>query len=413
MDPLTIDLDEARVTCATYQAHGQWLAFWSILALAEGGIVTADALSQYHPWSAKRSDSVGKEVARHLDRPIARDLVSSDMPTRRWSLAPAAAATRFVPSRHDVAAWLEGQRTSHHFGTWIPGLVDAVLALHDGRNDDVLAVLEGLTTSGGGSAWADTLRARAAARLGDETMPEDVATRWAARRDGGVLTRAVVARVEAARVFRDRATSDERRLHLLSRLALRVEAGGDIATLGVVLNVLGAVKRRVRGPEAALPDLRRAVGMLGLVGDYYALQGALFNLALAADALPRSGSRSPEAVHALEACLTLCERFQIARDSSQAETLAAKWAIEDDDEARAWEWLDRAAEIAARIEAEADWAFFHATRAMALRRWPRDGLDAEEERRKAIRLYEQADELVAARRLRLAITVRPANKRGG
>lgn len=419
MGALEIDVQADEVRGADYRAEGQWVVFWALLALeyADGTTLTAAALHRYHPWAAKSAASVGKEVSRHLGRSKARAWLSSTQSTKSWALSAMQPAPVLLPSPEAVRLWLDARRGDAATGDALATLVEAMIAFHDGRLSDVIALMPALGAGEILAPWGDSLVARAAAKLGDEELPESLLARWRERQDGSAATRAVVSRLTAAAIFRDRTFSKTEAAARLRKLARHLDEQGDIGTLGVVLNVLGVVERRAGDPNAAVVSHRRAAAYLGLVGDLYALQGALFNLALALEAAAeRDGrARSDEAVKALHACVAICGRFDVARDSAQAEVTAAKWAVEEDRRDDALRWLTKAEELVAHIESELEWAYFHYVRALAASRWPEVGRDAAGEFRRAERLYADGgdDEAVArVRRAAARLGVRLRSKAG-
>lgn len=406
MDPLVIDVEAEQVRGAGYSAAGQWVVFWTALALdhEDGTPMTAAGLHRYHPWAEKSAASVGKEVSRHIGRTAARSWLASAQRTKAWALSDAEPAPVLSPSREAARRWLEARRADAPTGDTLGALVDATIAFHDGRMSDVLTLLPSAGARELLAPWSDSLRARAAAKLGDDEEPDALLARWRERQDGSAATRAVVARLTAAAVFRDRTFTKAEAAARLRKLSRHLDEQGDIATLGVVLNVLGVVERRAGEPAAAAQSHRRAAAYLGLVGDLYALQGALFNLALALEAAAESDGRArpDEAVAALHACVALCDRFDVARDSAQAEVTAAKWAVEDGRRDDATRWLSKAEALVTHIESELEWAFFHYVRGLAVSRWPEGGLDAAGEFRRAERLYADGGDVDGVARVRRA-----------
>jgi hypothetical protein len=404
--PLVIDVAQEVVAADGYRATGQWVVFWAVLALdhADGSVLTAEKLSGLRPWDAKSPASVGKEVARHLAHTVAGQYIEARRATRAWSLSTSPAAPELLPSPQFVRAWLDSRRPATPTAAALINLAAATIAFRDGRHEEVLEILSDNQDHDDLAAWRDTLRARTAARLGDVDTPEAILDKWRAQQVGSPTARAVVARLQAAVAYRDRCFGDRASLTHLRRLAARLEETGDIATLGVVLNVLGVAERRAGDPASAVRTLQRAAGHLGLVGDLYSLQAALFNLAIALDSVARTRatSRPPEAAAALEAGIQLAQICEVARDSAQSEVTAAKWALERDDQQAAITWLGRAETLVAGIESEAESAYFHFVRGLCADRWPDSFPPAGGEFARARRLFAAVGDVDAVKQVRRA-----------
>lgn len=413
-----IDLDHGTVTIGKNSfPKGQWFEFYAALALMRTNPVRAqdfiypDELRRIGDWRHKKPSSIGKEVARHLDGLDAesRLLTGCDGKTRAWKLSLPPEEVAFLPDREAVSAWLASRSVpatvSDDWPKILAALVEATTLVQRGSAEQALASLEGLDDLGDDksdvpvAAWVALLKGRAALNA-DADLLGDIQSRWSKRKDP--VGRAVAARLKALWAFGQRFGDVEVGLDMLRRMAAQLESSGDISSLISVLNILGILERRHDHPEeSAILHLRAAV-LAGIVGDYQSLQGALFNTALARRAARKRQNLDPDDVclDLVDLCLLVCHEFGVGRDSAQAETTAARWALKARQTERAKDYLKQAEELLRHIDATFDQAAYKMTHSLfPLKPRNEDNLKAQiADLSVAEKLFKESGDVVSARK---------------
>jgi hypothetical protein len=422
---LVVDVETGRVIVGSTELHNQWVDFYAALAVSlldaasEQQFVGVDEISRIGPWQHKKPDSVGKEIARHLAKPVVAGLLEHRGKTKAWRLSLPAAHVRLLPDKDSVRAWVDSRslRPASDHG-WIEDLqrlVTGTIALQEGRAEEVLRDLEAPLSDGAEPpvrAWAALLRGRAAFQYDDTDVLERLHDDWFKRADGAGRT--VGAKLRAIIAFRDRFHDASDALQTLSRLAAELEMRGDTAALGSVLNVMGVLLRRAGDPNAAMMHHLRAVALLGISGDYPSLEGTLFNLAnCRREVLGQEGLPPDDTVFSLlEVGRAIYKRFTVGQDSAQSEVAGAQWALEAKDPEKARHYLREAEIIVDKSDNDFDQACFHYARARIEQAFPDGTSDPIKDLRIAERKFEALGDTTAladTRRMlkRLRIGSRP------
>ncbi len=257
-----------------------------------------------------------------------------------------------------------------------------------------------LTAATGGwvGAAARLLEARIAAREEDGARLRSLVEHaTGARDDSG---RALLPRLRAVQASLDRAADPEGAGNAV-RAALRSSAScGDTSAQAGLQNLLGVLARRAGQANRAADHFADAAGMGLLCGDLYLVEGALLNLSHAQHTLGQREARDRNG----DAALWLGRTLGVGQDSTQTELWAATRAAESRDGARAWEHIEAAERIAARLESQWEQAAFLRARGQIARKFPRPGIDPDRELRTSERLFRAAgdeDNAREAARLRM------------
>lgn len=370
-----IDVTHERVVLGdspTREFRGQWVAFYGLLALraesaTDAAFLAAEELGRFDRWQHKVPASIGKEVSRHLSRLDAdglAGLVGHRGKTRQWRLQ--AADVSMYPTRDAVAQWLEDRRAPPAVPALgaLGTLVQATLALHAGRTEQAMqAALDSVPEGANDAAWRAVVAGRAAQRTDEGDQIQSLHDELESR--GGAAVRAARARLAALGVYDQRYFDPAERLVALRGLAGRLEAGGDVGSLGAVLNVMGLLARRAARPEEGAGHLRRACSLFGLCGDMGSLQAALFNLALCRSDVLQRRSEPPDddAMELIDLCLAICSSFGVGRDSAQAEITGCRWSLHRGEVNRARSYLDEARRIVEVLPSDFEHACFLRARA--------------------------------------------------
>jgi hypothetical protein len=414
---ILVDVKTGVIQLGERRLKGQWVDFYALLAIARSAEaaadppVTADVLARTGPWRHKAAASVGKEVARHLSwlcRNGLGEVVESHGRTRSWRLRVDPAAIRFEPDRSAVEAWIEAQSQSEGRDSgWADGLkklLEATVEIQRGRAELAIDLLSSVPDRVGGSepalqAWRALLCGKARAQADEHEELYNLIDEWSSRSDAA--GRAVGARLRAVAAFRHRFQEPAATLASLVKLAAELELRGDIGSLAVVLNVMGLLARRSGHPDAGMAHHLRAAALFGIAGDYPSLQGALFNVSICRkEVLEREGQPPDEqTLSFVDMTRLICASFGVGRDSSQAETAGAEWALEMGDVARARGYLKEAEELIKTLESTVDQAYFLEVRAALELADPTGGSDPAQDLRSAERLYETAGDLESANRV--------------
>jgi hypothetical protein len=217
-----------------------------------------------------------------------------------------------------------------------------------------------------------------------------------------ILGDAVRDRLAAQRALASRFSTPRAAVRALGKIASRVEARGDLATLGVVTNTLGVLYRRIGEIRAAAALHRRAIGLASVSGDYRTVQAAIFNLALCRYRVRKDAGLPPDEhmIHLAELCERVANRFGVGNDSAQAPSTAALWASQLGKCSDAQRHLRSAEALIEKIASTWEQGYFHEVRARIARNCPSPGVDPSRDFRTAAILFEKAGDTAAARRAR-------------
>jgi hypothetical protein len=405
---IRVDPPSVRVEHLTF--HEQWVEFYSLLALSGGRAVTGESLARVGVWRHKKPESVGKEVARHLQllqREGLTEIIESQAKTRQWSLALPRQAVKLCPDEGTVTAWLATRTAAKDPGEdWYHELDALLRALILVQRGDAVRARAALEAVAPGASDPGLLALRAlvegrAAYLADEEEDDEELFRltgeWGSRADAA--SRAVAARLHSFVAMKHRFSDPAATRDALTKRISDLEHRGDIGSLGVLLNVLGLLERRVGDEQAAIACLSRAAPLLAISGNFHLLQAVLYNLALSRKTwLADEGRPVDEAsVRTLESCLFVCANARIGDDSALAETTAAEWKLLRGDPEAARRYLGLARPLVVSTEATYDLAYFHEVEALVV---AHEGGDPGPDLRIARKIYEEVGDLTAVERVR-------------
>lgn len=413
-----IDLDHGRVIVgeATFP-NGQWFEFYAALALARTNpngadhFLSAVEIGRIGEWRHKKAGSIGKEIARHLgelDKASLR-LIDHQGKTRAWRLNVAPDEISFVPDRQKAKEWLDARSTPADLpANWpslLTALVEATTMVQAGESEQTLVRLEGVEAGEEEpsdvpiAAWIALVKGRAALNC-DTSLLDEIRSDWDKR--GDAAGKAVAARLKALWAYDKRFGDLGVGVDMLRGVAAQLERSGDLASLIPVLNILGLYERRAGNPDVSAGLHLRAAVLSGIVGDYQSLQGTIFNLALSRRASFKKKGLEPDSVclDLVDLCLLVCRVFGVGRDSAQAETTAARWALRTGQLERAKGYLTQAEELLKHIDATFDQAAYKMTHALfPLRAQKEENLKAQiVDLKGAEKLFVEAGDVVSAKK---------------
>ena len=298
---MNIDVSSESITLAkggTYRVlHRQWVVFYLALAIRTTAedtsslFLEAQELDLLGPWFSKKVESIGKEVARHLqdlsDDGMG-DLVLHDGRTKRWRLNLSPDEISFVPSRELCESWLLQQQWDVLGGleevpsrtlAWIYHTTHALIRFQEGRIEESLNLIELAQQKNGESpllgAIAELVQLRLCARQGEYPDPEE----WRyLGKFGGNIGKTLSIRASFAQALAPDFENLEKSIENLRRLTSRLQSLPDINGLGTAYNALGVLFRRSDKLDLAQKCLRYAIALLIASFDLPTLQAALFNL---------------------------------------------------------------------------------------------------------------------------------------
>jgi len=352
---LNIDLEAARATISDADAtvervdDERWLQFLARLAYArsrDDAWVTAAHIAELTGWKGVTEASVGKIVARHLDRQVAMvSCISRERITRRWRLA-ADVDLHVVQDDAQLRTWLSDRgMAAPPLPTtveWLTNVVGAQIAFHRGEAAEAVRAAESAlncSTEGRSLKVSALLLIRAEdSRGGFRDARRRVETRLALARGVdpslqdavwgtdplGLHCQTRLASLEALRSYGASAGGHSAAIGFALR---RAKEGADLSREAILYNTLGVLARRQGNCAEARFHLADAIALSLIVNDLFTLGGAIFNLALTA--LVEKGTRpTAEDVGFARALLALAinldEQIRIGRSSAQAEILLAR-----------------------------------------------------------------------------------------
>lgn len=376
MTVITLDGDRNRLVLLadgrTVTLRGKMVEFFGLL-LASDGWITTSAVHALPAWRGMAHESVGKQVARHIDtlRAKGHDLVDWQGKTMASQLKPAVKAGLDAALPGRARAWLEGRQASsaRRFGAvdaaamaqWALRSAAATIAITTG---EAKAGYSALKQAYAGIDHPDLLAITnvLATRIGQRLEEPHDPVPGGLGSYPSVFEQAVEARRMAAYAIRSDSTAWEAQVLGLKRLLPRLSAGGSLTSMAYVHNGLALLLRRLGRHAEALEHVQEAVPLAIFSGDLTLIQSVLFNFGNILSELRRSQPHALPGVdplQLLEADITIRQQFGLGKDSAQAELLLAYLAYENGELDRAARWLDASAAIIAVNKAPADRALFH------------------------------------------------------
>lgn len=380
---LIIDIDADVVA---YEGEGrenrlfpkQWVEFYALLALLEldvppaSGVLTAEALHRVGRWAKPSFSSVGVEVSRHLKELDKAGLSSVFRPlpkTKMWRLALPAEKIILSPNIDAVQRWLcfKGWQSEpdSNLGvgiaavSWIQHITISLFELQKGELEKSVASAASAASSTQNQLLkciSDLVLLRGLARSGasEEILDEmeriyDRISTW----NEGFLSTGIRARTEAIRALSTKFSDAEAELTRLFKLTTQLHDTGDSGALGVVYNVMGILAKRKGDIALSERYLRIAIPLLALSNDLPGLQAANMNLAqvLSLEYKERPTEELAKAIDALfDIEYMIVNEHGFGRDSGQAESVAARFALQRLDLQRASKFIRLAEKICTKSQ---------------------------------------------------------------
>jgi hypothetical protein len=359
---------------ASLLIRGKWFAFYRDLYLRSSGKLDRSRVASLLEWSAPNAseDAIGRELARHLRRSKACQLVPAPLLSRNptmswecnplWSVAMSAACRALSLSEGAPTPWLAFCSAGTEADTfrWAFLHIKALLAFVEGS----LAAAVDDAMFAARSAHCDDLRAvsqllalRAAWRLepNDETLDliedlEDAVCTMPSGAPSGLLRTIVLARFVAFKTLHTTSNEWPAAIRSLSQRLGNQSLGGDLLTDALNANYLAVARRRSGDLTGALTTIAKSLVAAVATGDLHTIQMVLFNCGhtMLEAAATSTMVSTDDAIAALEVVSTITERHTIGGDSAQNELLIASHRIAQCKFADAEEMLSRARRLIAR-----------------------------------------------------------------
>jgi len=369
MRRLTIDTSEGTVTLRNGDTcrvlHGQWVVFYLAMALraragdAPSPFLAAQELYLLGAWPSKKFESVGKEVARHL-QDLAEEgmgeFVLHDGRTKRWRLGLPPQQVRFLPTLERCENWLRQQQLDPLGGiekiprpilAWISATTRALIRLEQGRIQEGLDLVRAAKAENAGSvllgAIAELVELRLCAKLGEYPDPDD--WEYLSQCEGNI-GKTLLIRASLAQALAPDFDTLGAAIENLRKVTTRLQLLPDINGLGNAYNALGVLFRRNGQPDLAEKCLRYAIALLIASFDIPILQAALFNLGHALSKVAVDDDELREALRLIELDREICYALGLGKDSAQGEIVAGTICLELDDLPEAERWLQEGRKIA-------------------------------------------------------------------
>jgi len=375
MHRINIDASEEAVTLESGESskvfHHQWVTFYLAMALRVDSpdypspFLEPQDLRQLGDWFRKMPDSIGKEVARHLqdlEKHGLGDLVVHQGRTKRWRLNVAPQEISFVPSREQCEAWLRQQQWDLLGGiedvpdlilAWISHTTRALIRLQEGRIEEGLGLIGLAKQENAGSyllgAISELVELRLCARQGEYPDPED--WQYLGKCEGSI-GKTLSIRASFAQSLAPDFENIDKSIENLRRLTSRLQSLPDIDGLGTAYNALGVLFRRSGKLDLAQKCLRYAIALLIASFDLPILQAALFNLGHVLYKEATSDEELLNALRLIELDREICYGLGLGKDSAQAEVVAGAICLTRGDIPAAESWLQRGREIVLTLDSD-------------------------------------------------------------
>lgn len=372
MRRIDIDISKETVTIRdqyTYRVlRRQWVVFYLAMALrlrvdeTSSAFLQAQELHLLGPWFSKKVESIGKEVARHLQDLSGKgmgDILFHEGRTKRWRLAILPEQISFLPSRERCELWLHQQQWDflggiesipHSILSWVSFTTRALIRLEQGKIKEGLDLVRAGKTENVGSvllgAITELVELRLCAKLGEYPDPED----WEyLSRCEGRIGKTLLIRASLAQSLAPDFDNLEVAIESLRKTTTRLQSLPDINGLGNAYNALGVLLRRNEQPDLAEKCLRYAIALLIASFDIPLLQAALFNLGHTLYQVALDDISLKEALQLIELDREICYTLGLGRDSAQGEIVAGTICLKLGDLLEAERWLQEGRKIAATL----------------------------------------------------------------
>lgn len=370
---ISIDVSEETIRLrqqrASKELRSQWVVFYVALALRvestkhPSAFLGHEELQMFGDWFFKKPESIGKEVARHLQE-LAKygltDLVMHQGRTKRWRLGLSPKEISFIPSREQCEFWLLQQQWDVLGGleevpsrilAWISHTTRALIRLQEGRIEEGLGFIGLAQQENSGSpllgAIAELVELRLCARQGQYPDPDN----WKyLGKFAGNIGKTLSIRASFAQALAP--DFDEKSIENLRRLTSRFQSLPDINGLGTAYNALGVLFRRSDKLDSAQKCLRYAIALLIASFDLPTLQAALFNLGHTLYRGAGNEEEFKEALQLIELDREICYSLGIGKDSAQAEVVAGAICLTCGDVPGAQHWLQKGEEIVQTLNSD-------------------------------------------------------------
>jgi tetratricopeptide (TPR) repeat protein len=373
MYKVSVDASEETATLRqqgiSREFRNQWAVFYAVLALRadspDSRFLEPEELRLFGQWFFKKPESIGKEVARHLQdlsKHGLGDFVVHQGRTKRWRLDVAPQEISFVPSREQCEAWLRQQQWDLLGGLeevpsrildWISHTTRALIRLQEGRIDEGLDLIGLAKQENGGSyllgAISELVELRLCARQGEYPDPED--WQYLGKCEGNI-GKTLSIRASFAQALAPDFENIDKSIENLRRLTSRLQSLPDIDGLGSAYNVLGVLFRRSDKLDLAQKCLRYAIALLIASFDLPILQAALFNLGHVLYKEATNDEQLTEALRLIELDREICYSLGLGKDSAQAEVVAGAICLTRGDISAAESWLQRGKEIVHTLDSD-------------------------------------------------------------
>lgn len=370
---ITLDTFQETVSLSvrgtSHTLRGQWAIFYLALALRSRSqsdsppFLEAHELRLLGPWFHKKPESIGKEVARHiqsLSKWGMAEILDHDGRTRRWRLSLPSKDISLQPSEERCQTWLELQRWDlldclenipQFKAAWLVDTTHALIQMEEGRIEEGLRRIRAAKRETGDSvllgAISELVELRLLSRISRYPEPGRCLRRCAGR-----LGKALLLRARLAQALAPDFLSIESSIESHRKLVLQLESLPDINGLGHAHNALGVLFRRSRQLDLAKKCLSYAVALLVASCDLPTLQAALFNLGhtLAESADGEQDLRDALSIIRLDR--EICWALGLGRDSAQAEAVSGEVCLKLGDIQGAETWLQEGRKIVATLNSD-------------------------------------------------------------
>lgn len=375
MHKIVIDISEETVILRQHtiprEFRHQWVPFYLALTLRVDSpdslspFLEPEELQLFGDWFFKKPESIGKEIARHLQdlsKHGLADFIVDQGKTKRWRLGLPSQEICFIPSREQCEVWLRQQQWDLLGGiekiprlilTWISHTTRALIRLQEGRIEEGLALAliakQEIADSVLLGAIAELVELRLHARLGEYPEPEE--WEYLGRCEGNI-GKTLSIRASLAQALAPDFDNIETAIESLRKLTFRLQSLPDINGLGTSYNALGVLFRRNGQLDLAEKCLRYAVALLIASFDIPTLQAALFNLGHTLYKAAASDDGLNEALRLIELDREICHTLGLGKDSAQGEIVAGEICLKLGDMPKAEQWLQEGRKIVQTLNSD-------------------------------------------------------------
>lgn len=373
MPRMTLDAIQETVKLSglgtSHTLRGQWPVFYLALALRSRTptdsplFVEANEIRLLGPWFHKKPESIGKEIARHiqaLSKWGMAEILDYDGRTRRWRLALPSKDITLHPSDERCQYWLQQQRWDLLDGlekipqftaAWLIDTTHALIQMEEGKIEEGLQRIRAAKRETGDSillgAIAELVELRLLSRIGKYPDPGKCLRQCAGRIGKALLLRARLAQALAPDFL-----SLETAIESHRKLVLQFESLPDVDGLGNAYNALGVLFRRNRQFDLAEKCLRYAVALLVASFNLPTLQAALFNLGHTLSESAASEREFQDALSIIKLDREISWALGLGRDSAQAEVVAGAVCLKFGKIQEAEVWLQEGRKIVATLNSD-------------------------------------------------------------